>query len=132
MSENTTTKTDAKAPKAKDFKAYAKKTPTNLHVHYTNWLADKTGIELPEQAAKVVQLAVSLYHDYQASDENKARREAEAKARPEKAPGKLAMAQAEIERLQAELAAARGTPSTTATGEASTKPVGRRAIAAKK
>lgn len=139
MSENTTTTTNAKTEdKVRDFTTYAAKEPTNLHVHYTKWIADKTGIELPEQAAKVVQLAVSLYHDYQKSDENKARREQEAmeraaNAKPGKTPEQL---ESQIAKLQKQLEAAKATPANgpqaaTATGQASTKPVGRRTAAKK-
>lgn len=138
-----TAATETKAPKAKDFTAYATKTPTSLHVHYAAWLQEKTGITFPEgtDVAKITQLAVSLYHDYQASPENKARREAEQANKTPKTPSKaaaaLSAAEQEIERLKAELAAAQGTSengkqAATATGEASSKPVGRRTAAAKK
>jgi hypothetical protein len=136
MTENTTSKTDAK--KVKDFTAYTTKTPTNLHVHYTAWLAEKTGFNFSDanEAAKVVQLAVSLYHDYQASDENKARREletAEKAAASTKAAKTSEQLEAAIAKLQAQLAQvketpANGSPSATATGEASSKPAGRRSV----
>jgi hypothetical protein len=144
MTENTTTTTDAKAtekaPKAKDFTSYKEKAPTNLHRHYAMWLQEKTGITFPADVdvSKVVQLAVSLYHDYQASDENKARREQEAaervaNAKPGQTPEQL---EAKIAKLKAQLEAAKATPangtqSATATGQASTKPVGRRTAAKK-
>lgn len=60
--------------KSRDLSAYADKAPTNLHVHYAAWIEAKTGIRPTD---KDVQLAVSLYADYQASPENKARAEAE-------------------------------------------------------
>lgn len=134
--------TETKAPKAKDFKSYATKAPTNLHVHYAAWMQDKTGLDLPvddDVVAKITQLAVSLYHDYQASDENKARREAEqatkdaASPKATKTPEQI---QAAIAKLQAQLDAAKATPVTgapvaSATGEASKKPVGRKTAVAK-
>jgi hypothetical protein len=135
---------ETKAPKAKDFTSYAAKAPTSLHSHYADWLQAKTGIDfsnVPEQElVKIVQLSVVLYHDYQASDENKARKAAEAAGKTAKAPSKvkqeLAAKDAEIEALKAQLAAASATPangpaSATATGEASSKPVGRRTAAKK-
>lgn len=107
---------ETKVAKAKDFTAYASKTPTSLHVHYAEWLQEKTGITFPEgtDVAKITQLAVSLYHDYQASDENKARRAAEQANKAPKAVSKakqqLTAAQQEIENLKAQLAAAKATP----------------------
>lgn len=111
-----TASTEGKAVKVKDFTAYAQKAPTNLHVHYAAWLQEKTGITFPEgtDVAKITQLAVSLYHDYQASDENKARRAAEQANKPVKTPSKvqqqLAEKDAELEALRAQLAAAQATP----------------------
>jgi len=143
ITANETTATDAKTAKAKDFTAYVAKKPTSLHEHYAAWMLEKTGLELNVQSddvTKIVQLAVSLYHDYQASPENKARREAEQASKPAKTPSKvkqeLANKDAEIQRLKAELEAAKatpanGAPAATATGEASAKPVGRRTVAKK-
>lgn len=60
--------------KTRDLSVYADKAPTSLHEHFTVWIKEKTGIA---PSVKDVQLAVSLYADYQASPENKARAEAE-------------------------------------------------------
>lgn len=110
---------ETKAPKAKDFTVYATKAPTSLHVHYAGWIQEKTGLELAVEndvMSKIVQLAVTLYHDYQASDENKARKAAEQANKPAKTPSKtaaeLAAMAAEIEQLKAQLAAAQKTPAT--------------------
>lgn len=148
MSENTnvteTTATETKAPKAKDFTTYATKAPTSLHSHYAEWMQEKVGMTFTASAddvTKIVQLAVTLYHDYQASDENKARKAAESANKTPKLPSKtkqeLAAKDAEIEALRQQLAAAtatpaNGSPAPSATGEASTQPVGRRTATAKK
>lgn len=60
--------------KTRDLSVYATKEPTPLHKHLAEWIEQKTGIRPSD---KDVQLAVSLYADYQASPENKARAEAE-------------------------------------------------------
>lgn len=60
--------------KARDLSVYATKEPTSLHKHYAEWIEAKTGIRPSD---KDVQLAVSLYVDFQASPENKARQEKE-------------------------------------------------------
>ncbi len=121
----------------------AKKAPTSLHTHYAAWMQEKTGITFPEgtDVAKIVQMAVTMYSDFQASPENAARKAQESSNKTPKAPSKvkaeLTAAQDEIARLKAELEAAQATPangpqSATASGEASTKPVGRRTAAVKK
>lgn len=70
------------ASTAPEFANYLEKDPTGLHIHYTQWLAEKTGIDFSDQdeATKIVQLAVALYPQYQKSAENKRRRADEAKA----------------------------------------------------
>ncbi len=72
----------------RDFTKILEKDPTNLHVHYWGWLQEKTGFEAKTddaEATKIVQMAVSLYQQYQASAENKQRRVDEANEREEKA-----------------------------------------------
>jgi hypothetical protein len=72
------------ATKGPDFTKYKDKEPTNLHVHYWDWIKTKTGVELdvPDNVAiKIVQIAVSAYQTYQASPENKQRRVDEAAER---------------------------------------------------
>jgi hypothetical protein len=138
MTTSTTTpaaKTAVKAaPKVKDYKSYATKAPTSLHQHYTTWLSQKTGITVTAETVKVVQLAVTLYHDYQASAENVQRRAVEATERninsgSAKTPEQIA---AQIVKLQAQLDAAKATPATPATPANGTKTPAKAPVAAAK
>lgn len=75
-----TEKTESVEKGSRDFTKIVEKEPTNLHSHYWDWIKDKTGYESSasdEEAVKIVQMAVSLYQPYQASAENKQRREDE-------------------------------------------------------
>lgn len=58
----------------RDLSVYATKEPTSLHKHFAEWIEKKTGIRPSD---KDVQLAVSLYKDFQASPENKEQQEKE-------------------------------------------------------
>jgi hypothetical protein len=106
----------SKVRDAEAMKAVAAKAPTSLQKHYTTWLAEKTGFTFSndDEAAKIVQLAVSLYHDYQASPERAEQKALEASTKTVKAPSKvkqeLAARDAEIAKLKAELEAAKSTP----------------------
>lgn len=75
--------------KTRDLSVYATKEPTSLHVHFAQWIEAKTGIRPSD---KDVQLSVSLYADFQASPENKARQE------KEKAEKKAALEAAKAEK----------------------------------
>lgn len=100
------TKAEAKST-GKDYTKIVSKEPTNLHVHYWKWLQEKTGFSADAtdaEAVKIVQMAVSLYQPYQASDENKQRRVDEAEAREkavEENKAKKAAEKAEKEREKA-------------------------------
>jgi len=100
MSENTTTN-------AKTFAERAAAEPTDLHVAFTAWLKEKTGIDVD---LKTVQLVTTMRMDFQKSDENQAAlkdRKANAAKKADEAKAKrLAKLEAELAKLKGEEAAA--------------------------
>jgi len=62
----------APAPEAeangRDYSVYKDKPVTATMAHATEWLSEKTGYQLDERS---VAIAVTLYHDFQASPENR-------------------------------------------------------------
>lgn len=126
-----------KAAAKNDFTKYVVKAPTNLHRHYWDWIKEKTGIELDatdEDAVKIVQIAVSAYQTYQASPENKKRRQDEAEAKLAAAEeAKAAKAAAAAEKAAAKAKAAEDTKAEAAaageTGTATRQPPPRKGSA---
>jgi len=98
------TKQRTKAPEPPLAK-YQEKEPTQLHVDFVEWCAEKTGIE-PD--LKSVQLAFSLRHEFQVSPENqsniarlKEEREQAAIDREERREARAAKAQERAVNLEA-------------------------------
>jgi hypothetical protein len=75
MSEQTTTET---AAKTRDYSQYETKAPSSLHKSFADYIEAKTGHKADP---KIIQLALGLHGEYQASDERKAAREQEAAER---------------------------------------------------
>ena len=109
---------------------YQEKEPTQLHHDFVAWAAEKTGIE-PD--LKSVQLAFSLRHTFQVSEENQGNlvqlkadreqaavdREARREERKEKAAQRIVdmeAAKAERDEAKAKKAAAKKTAATAVTG----------------
>lgn len=89
-----------------------KKAPTPGHKHFAKWVQEQTGYS-PESATaeefeKIVQLTVTLWGAFQASDENKQRHEAEA---AEREAAKAARLQERADKLQKQLEAAKAAAS---------------------
>lgn len=70
MSEQTT-----ETVKIRDYSQYLTKAPSSLHEGFAKYIQEKTGVETVD--VKVIQLALALHGEYQASPENKARQEQE-------------------------------------------------------
>lgn len=66
------------AEKIRDYSQYLTKAPSHLHVDFAAYITARVGIEVDP---KVIQLALALHGEYQASDERKAAREKEAAER---------------------------------------------------
>lgn len=64
----------------KDFASYLDKEPSSLHRHFWGWMKDRgatpAGVS-DETGAKMIQMFLITHHTWQASPENRARREAE-------------------------------------------------------
>jgi hypothetical protein len=90
---------------AKSYADRAAAEPTDLHRNFAAWLKEQTGVDVD---LKTVQLACSMRMDFQSSPENQtdlAKRKAAAVAkRKAEAASKKARLEAQLQKLQAELA----------------------------
>lgn len=86
-------------------KERAAKAPTSQHKAFAEWLVRETGFSPdPDQLAKAVQLTVTMWHQFQSSDEHKARRQQED---AEREAAKAKALQDKADKLQKQLADAK-------------------------
>lgn len=115
----------------KDFTKYADKSATPNHETFAAWLREQTGVEVD---LKTVQLAISLYGDFQSSDTSRQRREqaavqrdvdAQAKrdAAKQRAQERLAKLEAQQQRAQDRMAKLEATKQPATKQPANAKPV---------